>query len=185
LPRIRLLVIWFGANDAVLPHKSQHVPLPIFSSTLSSIIRVVRDPSSPHFSPDTKILLLTPPPFSVRVRKANLDSRKPHPLPMDRDWETTKAYAEAVKAVAEKEEVPVVDCWTAVWHAAAQNEIGLEGFLTDGLHLNEKGYEVVYNGLIGAIKTNFPEMHPDNLQSIFPPYVSSRKKYTDMSNSYL
>jgi hypothetical protein len=94
---------------------------------------------------------------------------------MDRDWETTKAYAEAVKAVAEKEEVPVVDCWTAVWHAAAQNEIGLEGFLTDGLHLNEKGYEVVYNGLIGAIKTNFPEMHPDNLQSIFPPYVSSAK----------
>jgi lysophospholipase L1-like esterase len=61
---------------------------------------------------------------------------------MDRTWERTQAFAEAVKTVGNDKGVPVVDCWSYIWEAADKDEIKLEGFFTDGLHLNEEGYAV-------------------------------------------
>lgn len=54
----------------------------------------------------------------------------------------THQYAEAVKDVGGREGVPVVDLWTVLYEAVGRDEKKLSEFLYDGLHLNEKGYEV-------------------------------------------
>ena len=37
-PKVRLLVIWFGANDAAVPPKEQHVPLARYKANLAKLI---------------------------------------------------------------------------------------------------------------------------------------------------
>lgn len=44
--------------------------------------------------------------------------------------------------MAATQNVPLVDSYDRIWKAAGENEEGLAPFLSDGLHLTEKGYEV-------------------------------------------
>ena len=71
----------------------------------------------------------------------DLASRNP-PRECDRDFEFTKLYARAVVKIAQEEGVAVADIWTVIWEAAGREEQALSAYLLDGLHLNEKGYEV-------------------------------------------
>jgi hypothetical protein len=72
---------------------------------------------------------------------------------MNRKWERTKEYADAVKEVASSfcnefetngkgAKVPVVDVWDVIWKAAGEQQEALTMFLEDGLHLTKEGYEV-------------------------------------------
>ena len=145
------------------------------------MIQAVRSPSSERHSPWTRIILLTPPPIQVDRWAEHLAERDP-PKEMDRTWENTKAYADAVKQVAEAQKVPVVDAWSAIWTAAGEELAGLTRFLSDGLHLTKEGYEVstvigqtlfdrvqiVYNELIQVIGKEYPELHYDKLPQILP-----------------
>lgn len=63
-------------------------------------------------------------------------------MELDRIFETTEEYAEAVKDVAREEEVGVVDAWTLLWEAAGKVEKNLDRYLCDGLHLTRDGYQV-------------------------------------------
>jgi isoamyl acetate esterase len=128
---VRLLTIWFGANDACLPEYRQHVPLSRFSENLTTMVHTIRAPDSPWYSPETKLLLITPPP--IHVPSMGVEGRT---------FDVTKTYAEEVKKVGEREDIPVLDVWTRMWEAAGKSEEGLEGYFTDGLHLAEAGYEV-------------------------------------------
>ena len=140
-PRVRLLTIWFGANDACLPEFTQHVPLSRFSENLATMVHAIRAPESSCYSPETRVLLITPPPIHVPSMGVDMQST--------RTFEVTKAYAEEVKKVGEAENVPVVDAWTGVWKAAGKSKEGVKGFLTDGLHLSKAGYEVsVTSGIV-------------------------------------
>jgi len=150
---------------------------------------MITSPDSPHYSPVTRIILVTPPPVNTYQRGANLQSRDP-PLLVDRSFKTTRKYAEAVVDVGRQENLPVVDVWNAVYDAAGRNERALDRFLEDGLHLNAAGYDVgylistrelhsltyssdstqiMYDTLIDAIGNHYPEVHYDNLKSIFTP----------------
>ncbi|EIW60746.1 SGNH hydrolase [Trametes versicolor FP-101664 SS1] len=166
-PKVRLLVIWFGANDAAPPPKAQYVPLDRFRANLRTMLWTVRAPESAWYSPDTRVVLMTPPPVSTGQRGRAQRAKEP-PRENDREFETTRRYAEAVSEVGKAEGVPVVDLWGRLYEAAGRDEVGLEGFLTDGLHLNEKGYAIVFEELVKAIKENYPEYHYDNLKSVFP-----------------
>lgn len=141
VPIIRLLTIWFGANDSVLPSERQHVPLVQFVTNLKHLIAIVKSPSSEYHSPETRILLISNPPVNTHQRGADLASRNP-PRKCDREFELTKVYAEAVVKTAKEEGVAVADVWTVIWEAAGEDEQTLSAYLSDGLHLNEKGYEV-------------------------------------------
>lgn len=141
VPKVRILTIWLGANDAAIPPSPQHVPLPIFVANLTRLVRLVTSPSSPHFSPSTRIIIINAPPVNTYQRGAELQSRDP-PLLLDRTFETTKLYAEAATGVGEKEGIPVVDIWNAIYDAAGRDERALSQFLWDGLHLNAAGYGV-------------------------------------------
>ena len=108
------------------------------------MINMIKSPTSPYYSPTTRIILITPPPVNTFQRRADLESRVP-PLSLDRYFEVTKAYAESVRKVARSEDVALVDVWTALWEAAGEDEKSLSKFLVDGLHLNEEGYRVSGN----------------------------------------
>ncbi|KAI0070356.1 SGNH hydrolase [Panus rudis PR-1116 ss-1] len=166
VPKVRLLTIWYGANDACLPPSPQHVPLPQFSSNLSTFIHKVTSPSSPQYSSITKIILITPPPVNTYQRGADLASREV-PRDLDREFDVTRQYADAVKEVGAKEGVAVLDLWTELYEAAGREERRLSEYLSDGLHLNQAGYQIVYDGLIRTISQHYPELHYDKLQSVF------------------
>jgi len=70
-------------------------------------------------------------------------------MELDREFETTRAYANAVKEVAHAKQVAFVDIWTELWQAAGENERALSKYLTDGLHLNKEGYRVNQCSLSG------------------------------------
>lgn len=141
LPKVRLMTIWFGANDACLPGSKQHVSLDKYSENLSQLIHMVTDSKSDFHSPGTKIILITPPPINVQQWGARLAADDP-PKALDRAFDITAKYAQAVRDVAAKEGVLIVDAFQALWSAAGQEESALTKFLSDGLHLTADGYTV-------------------------------------------
>ena len=98
------------------------------------MIRTIRDPESPHYSPETKILLITPPPIHIPSMREDLRPT--------RTFDTTESYAKEVRNVGRLEGVPVVDAWSIIWAAAREDKEAVKAFFTDGLHLNEVGYKV-------------------------------------------
>ncbi|KAJ7219125.1 SGNH hydrolase-type esterase domain-containing protein [Mycena pura] len=167
VPKIRMLVVWFGANDACIKPSPQHVPLPNFIENLKHMVWLVHSPESPYYSPSTKIILVTPPPVNTHQWGGNLASRDP-PLALDREFETTRAYAKGVIEAAVVSKVSVVDVWTAIWKAAGEEEVALSKYLSDGLHLTPDGYTVMYEALMQTIQMEHPELHYDNLLYAFP-----------------
>jgi len=158
-PKVQLLTIWYGANDAAVDGDSQHVPVNRFKSNLKQMIDMIRSPASSWYSPDTRIVLITPPPV-------NTDMWNNH----TRDFDRTREYAEAVKEVAQETQLPVLDTWTTLYDAAGRTMGGCSKFLTDGLHLNSAGYEIIYGLLTNAIAEHYPEIHYDKLQNVFIPW---------------
>ncbi|GAA5883453.1 hypothetical protein JCM1840_004955 [Sporobolomyces johnsonii] len=184
LPLPKILMIWFGANDAALPPSPQSITIDEFKSNLDTIISLVRDPTSPYHSPSTHLVLLTPPPVDDLVRNAELASRVPARVP-DRDAERTRQFAEAVKDVAAARGVGCVDTWGAIMDAAQREDGGRLGrFLGDGLHLTPAGYEVVTarltgpplldfgaTGVLDLIKNELPDLMFDKLPQVSPHWA--------------
>ncbi|CCO26288.1 Isoamyl acetate-hydrolyzing esterase 1 homolog [Rhizoctonia solani AG-1 IB] len=169
VPKVKLLVIWFGANDACLEQSPQHVPLSKFAENINKLVNMPTSPSSPWYSPRTRVILVTAPPVNATQRGGELASRNP-PLAPDRTHETTKSYAQAVIDAGDKLGVPVVDLWTALWKEAGETEQGLESLLPDGIHCNERSYSILYNLLIEAILKHYPELHFDQLPKVYPAW---------------
>jgi hypothetical protein len=116
---------------------------------------MVKSPTSAYYSPETRIILITPPPVNTK----QWDSTS-------RAFETTRLYAGAVREVGEKENVPVADVWTKIFDAAGRSEEACEKYLSDGLHLTSDGYNVCANLnsnlsglLIFEIKDRLPGYH--------------------------
>ncbi|KZV99078.1 SGNH hydrolase [Exidia glandulosa HHB12029] len=171
VPTMRLLTIWFGANDACLQQSPQYVSLDRFKANLTRMVTMLRDEKSEWYHPPerTKILFISPPPIDADARAADLASRNP-PLAPDRTWDNTKAYADAVKEVGKELSVPVADAWTAIWDAAGHKAENLKQFLPDGLHLNAASYSLVYDLILEAIAQNWPELHYSKLPFVFAPW---------------
>ncbi|KAJ7470598.1 SGNH hydrolase-type esterase domain-containing protein [Mycena latifolia] len=163
--KIRILVVWFGANDACIEPSIQRVPLPKFIENMKYIVHLMQSTD-----PSTKIILITPPPVNTHQRAADLASREP-PFALDRTFDTTKAYAEGVKEAAAATKVSVVDVWTAIWKAAGEREEALSKYLSDGLHLHPEGYTVVYDALMKTIEEEHAELHHEKLKYVFPAWT--------------
>src|ERR1700733_5836459 len=93
---------------------------------------MVTSPTSPYYSPHTRIILITPPPVNPNQR----------PEDPTRNNVNTEAYARRVVDVAKETEVEVVDVWGLLWEKADSKEERLAPYLSDGLHLTAAGYEV-------------------------------------------
>ena len=98
------------------------------------------------------ILLFTPPPVDeVTWTKF---SRKPE---ANRKNLVTRDYGIRVHDVARYMNCSVVDTWELL---EGSNATVYSQYLTDGLHLNERGNRVLYQGLMDLIQTEYPPLAP-------------------------
>lgn len=169
----RIVTIWLGANDAVLPPKPQSVEIPQFKENLNKLIDIIEAHDQrttwTNGGQKTLIMLITPPPISISMRAADCAARFPDwkPENMDRDPIRSRQFAESVCQVAKERGLPVIDCWTSITKAAGDVE-GLSRYLCDGLHLTSDGYELVTQEFKSIISRHYPHLCPENLPHDFP-----------------
>ncbi|KAJ2400883.1 isoamyl acetate-hydrolyzing esterase [Coemansia sp. RSA 2559] len=151
---------------------------------------MLHNAESAHYSPDTRVLIVTPPAVGEKMTAEQFNNRgwtyNPH------NNTVTKMYAEAAIEVAKDMNLPFVDIWTAIErrvqksskhrpvllrnstfsaelgsYAIKQIEVndgkdydGYDEFLTDGLHLNSNGNELLFKLVAKTIGKNWPELLP-------------------------
>ncbi|KAJ5824600.1 Esterase SGNH hydrolase-type subgroup [Penicillium robsamsonii] len=178
---VRLMTIFFGANDACVPAHEQHVPLDQYKENLKTIIQ---HPATRAQNP--RLILISPPPVNeYQVEK--FDAEKGCPFP-SRTASYTKSYAAAACEVGSALNIPVVDLWTAFMKTTGWKEgeplIGsrdapdnekLSSLLTDGLHLTPSGNRIVYDELMKVVEANWPDQTPEALPMVFPPWGEAPK----------
>lgn len=155
---VQLILLFFGANDAVLPGFDQHVPVDRFRANLRSILT--------SESLRGKTVVLTPPPIEGHTHDPNFGP--------NRTAENTKLYRDTVLQLCKELGVPHGDVWktfmdTLSWHEgdeelpgslrAAKNEL-LTSYFRDGLHPVTAGYKLIYETILSAITTSSPMMVP-------------------------
>jgi len=141
-----LFIIGFGANDAVIPSavedddptKCQHVPLDEFLLNIRYIIDTL------IINPSWSVLLMTPPPVTPMAGPK-------------RTLKETCKYVEGLLELSKDLDVVALD----IFDHFVKNDGWSECFL-DGLHLNEKGNQVIYEAIESVIDKQFEEF---NIQS--------------------
>lgn len=133
---VHLATIFFGANDAALPFAFQHVPLEKFKENLRTMLSMIKSPESPYYNPTLRIILITPPPLNEAQWEKRCHDQGEQ---LNRTWEASRQYAEAVRQVAAERDVVVADLWTRLMGGGGDD---LAKYLFDGLHLNENGNQV-------------------------------------------
>jgi lysophospholipase L1-like esterase len=182
--RIRIMTVFFGANDARLPdtmQAQQHVPIDQYRENLRTI---VRHPSVREHNP--RIILITPPPIDERMcETANLQSGNDQ---VRRAAEVTMAYANVVREIGKELDTETLDLWNifmenAGWKSGEpligaktveQNiEKGLPTLLLDGLHLTPDGNKLVYESLMRTIRNKWPDQAPEALPYVLPTWANT------------
>ncbi|GES66420.1 GDSL Lipase/Acylhydrolase family protein [Aspergillus terreus] len=172
---VKLMTIFFGANDACIPGTFQHVPLDKFKENLRQLIQ-----HPAVTAQGTQIIVLTPP----AVNEYQMDPGDGSALA--RTASHTKIYADAAREVATSLGTPVADIWTAFMTAAGwkegdplagskeiPNNAKLQSLLTDGLHLTADGYRMVFEVVMETIRQNCPELSPEQLPWVHPPWTEA------------
>ncbi|KAI5804980.1 SGNH hydrolase-type esterase domain-containing protein [Geopyxis carbonaria] len=164
---IIMWIILVGANDACLPGFVHHVPVSQFKENLEKMIVAIQRQHK------CKVLVLSPPPIDKRL----LESHGPRGG-ADRDLGVTRSYASAAKEVVEVgkwNSVGFLDFYELLWEELknegliAGNDLNLvKEYLTDGLHLGPKGYELMYDTIMKKIKQDWPEICPEGLSMTAP-----------------
>ena len=167
---VKLITVFFGANDSALPGEPQHVAIIRFKDNVKSIL------TSEQLR--GKVLVMTAPP---------LDNYGHDPVfGTTRTAEHTKLYRDATLELCAELKVPCVDVWLHM-----MNQVGWEksehlpGSLNrpqheqlsacfhDGLHPTKFGYEMIYNALVNGIQEHFPQLMPQEIDmpTLYWPYA--------------
>lgn len=181
--KVRLLVIWYGANDSRLPDTpgdpQQHIPLNEYTQNLRAMLA----------HPDVRgqegmrIVLITPPPVDERSGLEN--DQKGNPNNGDvirRKARVTKQYAEAVLEVGKETGTVTLDLWARMIERAGGGVVDpeptgsidmplnedLRKYLYDGLHLSPEGYRVLYEEFMELLKREWPDMDADKMPFVMP-----------------
>ncbi|KAH8554455.1 SGNH hydrolase-type esterase domain-containing protein [Umbelopsis sp. PMI_123] len=175
--KIRLMTVFFGANDASEPWGTQHVPIDEYADNLSKIVQGIQ-----NYSSETRVIVIAPPPLNEVQWKARCEEGGGV---LDRSNERAKAYSEAAKDVARKHNVPYIDLWTEIMKLVTdsgsadeptdftgdkEHNRDLSEFLYDGLHLGAAGCQVLFAALMQTIKLNFPELNPETMSMELPEF---------------
>ncbi|KAJ2370165.1 isoamyl acetate-hydrolyzing esterase [Coemansia sp. RSA 2610] len=195
--KLQLCIIFFGTNDAQDEGEYGHNPISSYAENLRYFVSLLRDPQSEHYSPDTRVLLITPPATGERMIQAK---KRIGDAPMILN-SAAKAYAETAKQVAAEFDLPCVDLYTEIEarvHAPKERSVetdeangnstattnaadasqpaaisdqydGYDEFLIDGVHLNSAGNQLLYNLIVAKIKQTWPELKPSAPIRATPP----------------
>lgn len=153
-----VVIIFFGANDAVDEKVPQHVPLEEYRTNLRSMVE-----STQKSLPATEIILMTPPPVYEPVLEEN-NRLKGKPLLVDRTCARTEKYASAVLSLAEDMGVHAVDNF----YSMDPTKPSREGYLRDGLHLSAQGNRKVYENILALISRALPRLDASKEAMVWP-----------------
>ncbi|CAN6675102.1 isoamyl acetate-hydrolyzing esterase [Trichomonascus vanleenenianus] len=151
--KIQLMTVFFGTNDA--SSGKSGISIDQYKQNLCEIIRRVK-------SYDIKVILVGPA-IHEDVERTG-----------ERSSDTNLAYSNAALQVAQTEQIPFVDLWTAFAKSAGWTPgspcpgENLQDLLIDGTHFNKKGYEILYSQVKLAIAMHYPDLDASSLPWLFP-----------------
>ncbi len=136
----QIVFILFGSNDSAL-NEGQYCSPSIYEKNMRYMIKEICSCKIEHsFGNHPLPVLLTPPPV------------------VDTDFypyttnDRLVLYSDVVKKLAEEYGLPCIDLFSAF--QSIKKETGDETcFQFDGIHLSNAGYEILYNLVLGEIKT--------------------------------
>lgn len=152
--RIRLLVIFFGTNDAVeAANTQQHVPLCRYAENLRFL-------AESALSRGINVVLVGPALIGDNVT--------------DRSSKINRENSDAARQVAEEQKVPFLDLWFAFQACASsfpssdQTRNLFNLLAPDGVHFAGQGYRIWYELLLRMIRESFPPLRTENLPTVLP-----------------
>lgn len=128
-----MAVVWFGSNDATKPGLSQHVSEEDYHNNLTQI--TCKLITCMGIQPDN-VLVLTPPCIDEEMLEYTFPGK-------GRTNTRMRRYADIALSVAQQRQ-----CQSADLFAQFQDHLA-QGLFTDGLHLSERGNELVA-GVVGS-----------------------------------
>lgn len=161
--KAHLAIIWLGTNDCIAPGYAQHVPEDEYGDNMRAIV-------TQHFA-DVDTLLITPTTV-VPDRFAGHETDES----ALRYGRRLQQIAEEVMREREEQTSPakkliVVDMHAAFYQAAADQAGGLADLLQeDGLHISQRGYQVVFDAIAMAIRDHLPHLTPEKQPFVFPDW---------------
>lgn len=151
------VTVFFGANDACIEGTLHHVPLQEYISNMDAIVTILKQEL-----PSSTIILITPPPVD-ETTLIEMNRQKGKSILKDRNQENTRRYVDAVKDLGQKYGLSVIDLFSVLHgnidvNAAADSSVEMpKDFLSDGLHLNERGNRALFHSLVNEITTKYPD----------------------------
>jgi lysophospholipase L1-like esterase len=150
MPQIELVVLFFGANDSVLPDlggfSRQFVPIDEYQRNLTAMAKLFqgmtnRDGSAP------RVMIVGPPPvddeaWHQSMIKKYSDGMDPATIKCNRAIFNVKMYNEAARAAAASVSAPFVDLLS---EALTQSDVRWQELLSDGLHLSAAGSKLLHS----------------------------------------
>ncbi|KAM6913042.1 isoamyl acetate-hydrolyzing esterase 1 homolog [Xenentodon cancila] len=146
---IKAVTVFFGANDSALEDKNphQHVPLQEYSENLKEISRSL---SSAGVSAN-KVIFITPPPVHEPAWERECILKG---CPLNRRNSAAGQYAQACVQAARQCGSDVLDLWTLMQKDGQDYTV----YLSDGLHLSEKGNQFVAQHLWGLLESRVADL---------------------------
>ncbi|XP_062296987.1 isoamyl acetate-hydrolyzing esterase 1 homolog isoform X2 [Scomber scombrus] len=131
---IAAVTVFFGANDCALEDQNpqQHIPLQEYSENLKEITRLL---ASAGVSAD-KVIFIAPPPIQESAWEKECMQKG---CPLNRHNSVVGQYAQACVQAAGQCGADVLDLWTLMQKDGQDYTL----YLSDGLHLSEKGNQFV------------------------------------------
>ncbi|KAM6968991.1 isoamyl acetate-hydrolyzing esterase 1 homolog [Tautogolabrus adspersus] len=146
---IAAVTVFFGANDSALEDKNpqQHVPLQEYSENLKEISGLL---ASAGVSAD-RVIFITPPPLheSAWEKECILKGS-----PLNRHNSVAGQYAQACVQAAGQCGADVLDLWTLMQKDGQDYTV----YLSDGLHLSEKGNQFVTQHLWELLESRVADL---------------------------
>ena len=139
-----LVVVFLGANDAAVNHKSEYaVPLEEYEKNMRAILNLYRN---------VPRIVITPPPIIEKDRVRHAMETTAFDTP-DRLYQHTEKYAVAAEKVAREMGVGLADAFDR-FEKLGGGDLG--AYFSDGLHFSEKGEEVLYELVAETIQHTYP-----------------------------
>lgn len=154
-PDIKVAVVFFGTNDAVLGGP-QLVALEEYESNIREVVRQLHEKN-------IKVVLIAP-------GLHNSDAWNKNLTPQDieankfRNNENNKLYADTAVKLASELKIPVVN----LFEQFSNYDGDWKELLSDGIHYSGKGYIVMFGAVVQAIEKYYPELKPENLPTVMP-----------------
>ncbi|GMM36432.1 isoamyl acetate-hydrolyzing esterase [Saccharomycopsis crataegensis] len=157
--KVLFSTIFFGTNDATMGDSAQSVELERYEENMRFIIQTALDR-------DIKVVVFgpgfhDPERWSIRLTEVDIAGGR------FRSNESNKIYSDKLQQVCEELKVPFVCLYDMF---VAYEGDWKKDLLTDGIHFTGKGYQLMTDGLMKAIKENYPELLPEALPMILPPW---------------